>query len=247
MDVDVAAAARLFADPTRADVLAALLDGRALTAGELARATGVSAQTVSAHLRRLLDARLVAVQAQGRHRYYHLADDRAGRAFEALAALAPVRPARSLRQSRIAADLRMARTCYDHLAGAVAVHLADSLTRHGVLAVDQGRYRLGPAGTAVLTSFGLDMSSIALARRSLAHPCLDWSERRHHVAGALGAALLTRMTDLGWISPHPASRAVRLHETGRQGLSEIFGCELPSESQAAAANHAASRPPLSVT
>jgi hypothetical protein len=112
-----------------------------------------------------------------------------------------------------------------------------------VLAVDEGHYRLGPAGVTVLTSFGLDMSAIARARRSFGHPCLDWSERRHHVAGALGAALLIRMTDLGWMSPHPASRAVRLHETGRRGLSEVFGCELPSESQTAAAHHAASRQP----
>ncbi len=229
MDVDVASAAGLFADRTRADVVAALLDGRALTAGELARAADVSAQTVSAHLRRLLDAGLVAVEAQGRHRYYRLADERAGRAFEALAVLAPERPVRSLRQSRIAADLRLARTCYDHLAGAVAVALTETLTDRALLLEDHGSYRLQPQGKELLGGLGLDLDTLERTRRSFAHPCLDWSERRHHVAGALGAGLLARMVDLGWVSRQPASRAVRLHDVGRQGLSEVFGCEVSTE------------------
>lgn len=231
MDVDVASAAGLFADRTRADVVAALLDGRALTAGELARAAGVSAQTVSAHLRRLLDAELVAVEAQGRHRYYRLADERAGRAFEALAVLAPVRPVRSLRQSRIAADLRLARTCYDHLAGAVAVALADTLTDRALLVEDHGTYRLQPQGKELLDGLGLDLDTLERTRRSFAHPCLDWSERRYHVAGALGAGLLARMVDLGWVSRRPASRAVRLHDVGRQGLLEVFDCEVSTEAE----------------
>lgn len=218
----MAAVAQLFADRTRAAVVAALLDGRALTAGELARAAEVSAATVSAHLSRLLTAGLVAVQTQGRHRYYRLADERAARAFEALAALAPVRPVRSLRQSRVAAELAWARTCYDHLAGAVAVSLADTLIQRDVLTEADGRYQLG-SESHVLESFGLDLAALSNSRRSFAHPCLDWSERRHHIAGALGAGLLSRMATLGWVSRRPASRAVVINDNGSQALTEAFG------------------------
>ncbi|GGK98306.1 transcriptional regulator [Sphaerisporangium melleum] len=229
MDVDVAAAAGLFSDRTRADVVAALLDGRALTAGELARLAGVSAPTVSSHLRRLLDAGLLAVETQGRHRYYRLSDERVGRAFEALAALAPVRPVRSLRQSRGAEALRTARTCYDHLAGRVAVLLAEALIEEAVLVRHADGYTLGAAGEERLTAFGLDVAALGRSRRSFAHPCLDWSERRHHVAGALGAALLTHMIDLGWLDRHPRNRAVRIRPAARQGLSQAFGCDLPDQ------------------
>jgi DNA-binding transcriptional ArsR family regulator len=225
MDVDVASAAGLFADRTRASVIAALLDGRTFTAGELACAADVSAPTVSAHLSRLLDAGLVAVEAQGRHRYYRLADERAGRAFEALAALAPQRPVRSLRQSRLSVELRFARTCYDHLAGAVAVRLADALVERAVLVAAPNGYRIGPRGGPVLADFGIDLAAMEKTRRSFAHPCLDWSERRPHVAGALGAILLVRMIDLGWLSRQPTSRAVNVNDTGHNGLLTVFGCD----------------------
>ncbi|WP_033342462.1 ArsR/SmtB family transcription factor [Catenuloplanes japonicus] len=222
MDADVAAVAGLFADRTRASVIAALLDGRALTAGELARACDVTAATISAHLRRLLEADLVAVEAQGRHRYYRLADERAGRAFEALAVLAPVRPVRSLRQSRVAASLRAARTCYDHLAGHAGVRLAEAFVSRGILGPD-GFPLLDPD---TLTSFGVDVGAAGRSRRSFAHPCLDWSERRHHLAGALGAAVLTRLVELEWLIRDRSSRAVRVTDAGREGLRTRFGCEL---------------------
>ena len=154
-----AAAAGLFADRTRADLVAALLDGRALTAGELARATDVSAATASTHLRRLLDAGVLAVEAQGRHRYYRLVDERAANAFESLAALAPVRPVRSLRQSRVAVELRVARTCYDHLAGQVAVLLADRCVETGVLAMGEHGIELGDQGTGVSPHSGSPSTS----------------------------------------------------------------------------------------
>ncbi len=224
----MAAAAELFADATRAGVVAALLDGRALTAGELARTTGVSAQTVSAHLGRLRSAGILAVEAQGRHRYYRLVDERAGRAFEALAAFTPVRPVRSLRQSNIAADLRFARTCYDHLAGALAVAITDALVRCEAIVAADGYYRLGAAGGDLFTSLGVPLDMLRRARRSFAHPCLDWSERRHHLAGALGAGLLAALGERGWVSRRPTSRAVALHTTGREGLVALLGCTLPS-------------------
>lgn len=228
----MATAAGLFADRTRADTVAALLDGRALTAGELARATGVSPQTISTHLRRLLDAGLLAVETQGRHRYYRLVDDRVGRVFEALAALAPVRQVRSLRQSRIAAELRLARTCYDHLAGKVAVLLANALHDAYILVRAGDTYVLGKNGIPRLTDFGLDIETLRRTRRSFALPCLDWSERRHHVAGAVGAALLTRMLNLGWLSRRPNSRAVRVEKTGQRGLMQVFGCDLHTDDAA---------------
>jgi DNA-binding transcriptional ArsR family regulator len=230
VDADVASAAALFADRTRADVVAALLDGRALTAGELARSTGVSASTVSTHLRRLLEGGLLAVETQGRHRYYRLADEAVGRAFESLAALAPPRPVRSLRQSRTADALRAARTCYDHLAGQAGVRLTDALLddNQAGLLVRHGRraYALGEKGAQRFKAFGIDVVALQRKRRSFAHPCLDWSERRHHLAGALGAAVLDQMFALGWVSRLPDSRAVRIEDAGQQGLLETFACDL---------------------
>jgi DNA-binding transcriptional ArsR family regulator len=228
VDVDVATAASLFADRTRADVLAALLDGRALTAGELARAAGVTPQTVSSHLRMLTDAGLLAVAAQGRHRYYRLADERVGQAFEALAVLAPVRSVRSFRQSRVAEQLRKARTCYDHLAGQAAVRLADALVAAELLSPDADSFALRDSGARRLAAFGIDLDAARRARRAFTHACLDWSERRYHLAGALGAALLDRMLALGWLNRTPNSRAVLVEEAGRKGLLTTFGCDLPA-------------------
>ena len=228
MDADIAVAAGLFADSTRAAVIAALLDGRALTAGELARAAEVSAPTASSHLNRLRAAGFLTVSKQGRHRYYSLADERVGRAFEALAALAPSRPVRSLRQSRVAEHLRYARTCYDHLAGASAVALTETLLHNGDLVAGEETYELTDAGARRLTDFGLDLAALARARRSFAHPCLDWSERRHHIGGALGAALLSRMIELRWLRRDADSRAVRLEPPARKGFRDVLGCELPA-------------------
>ena len=134
------------------------------------------------------------------------------------------------------AELRWARTCYDHLAGTVAVALADTLVADRVIVVSDGRYQLGPGPSTALVEFGIDLDATARTRRSFAHPCLDWSERRHHVAGALGAALLVRMVDLGWVSRHPNSRAVVVHPSGRKGGEESLGCALPEFAAAAPAN-----------
>lgn len=224
----MATAAELFADRTRAELVAALLDGRALAAGELARAAGVSAPTVSAQLRRLLEADIITVETQGRHRYYRLTDARVGQAFEALAALAPTRPVHSLRQSRASAALHRARTCYDHLAGKIAIRLTNCLLQRQVLEQHEDTYVLGD-NSEDLTAFGLDLPALTKARRSFAHPCLDWSERHYHLAGTLGAALLTRMTELGWLNRHPSNRAVTITAPGHRGLREAFGCDLPDD------------------
>ena len=229
MDADVAQVAALFADRTRSAVLAAVLDGRALAAGELAHAPGVSAATVSSHLAKLCAADLIAVEPQGRHRsYYRLADERAGRAFEALATLAPVRPVRSLRQSRIATELRWARTCYDHLAGTLAVATCTALQAQGALIPVGDTYRLGPAADELFPQLGVDLGLARRARRSFARRCLDWSERRHHLAGALGAALLAAMVGRGWAIPRPSSRALTVTGQGLAALNTLLGVEVPA-------------------
>jgi DNA-binding transcriptional ArsR family regulator len=208
VDVDVAPVAALFADRTRAAALALLVGGRAHTAGELARAAGVPASTMTGHLTRLLDAGALAVEAQGRHRYYRLADPRLAAVFEALAAAAPQPPPRSLPAWRHDRDLRHARTCYDHLAGEVAVALTAALVDRGGLTRTGEAYALSDAGADRLTAAGVDVAGSRRARRRFAYPCLDWSERTAHLGGALGAAVLTAARDAGWVTARPGSRAV---------------------------------------
>lgn len=206
-------------------MLLLLLDGRALTAGELARRSRVSPSTASAHLTRLVEGGLLAVERQGRHRYFRLADASVGKALETLATISPPAPVRSLRQSQVGKAIHYARTCYDHLAGQVGVGLTEAMVRAGML-VESGSYELTPAGAERLTALGLDLPTIRRQSRAFALRCLDWSERRPHLAGALGAALTTRLFELGWIRRTDASRAVQLTELGRLELTRQFELEL---------------------
>jgi DNA-binding transcriptional ArsR family regulator len=233
MDADVASVAALLADPARARMLDTLLAGQALPAGELARHAGVSPQTASAHLRRLLDGRLLAVEAQGRHRYYRLAGPVVAEALEALALIAPPLPVRSLRQSQRAEALRFARSCYDHLAGAVGVALADSLLRSGALRPAAGRdYEVTPEGERLLGGLGVDVDGLRRQRRALVRDCLDWTERTPHLAGALGAALLERLLGLGWVVRGRVPRGLVLTDAGRDGLAGALACHVPTPSPA---------------
>lgn len=248
-DVNVVPAASLLAEPTRAAMLTALLDDRPLAAGELARLAGVSPATASAHLARLLDGGLVTVVSQGRHRYYRLAGPKVAAAMEALAHLSPVMPVRSLRDSTEAAALAEARTCYDHLAGRAGVALLDALLARGTLAPapDGGqpangdrpartltpqaqtipaRLEVTAAGMATLSSFGLDMGALERTRRRFAGACLDWTERKPHLNGALGAAITARLLGLGWIERGNKRRAVRVTPAGAEGLAATFGWSL---------------------
>ena len=312
-DVDVVPAAALIAEPTRAAMITALLDDRPLAAGELARVAGVSPATASAHLARLLGGGLVTMIKQGRHRYYQLSGPEVAAAMEALAHLntAPA-PVRSLRESRDAAALAQARTCYDHLAGRAGVALLEALLAHGILtpapgggqpaqcgpnggaspeaggparspgngaassgsggaassgsggaatdgsgdgasagsggpAADGSRdgaapagfgspgapegpipagFRVTPDGMATLTSFGLDIDALERTRRRFAGACLDWTERKPHLNGALGAAVTARLLGLGWIERGVRRRAVRVTPAGREGLAATFGWSL---------------------
>jgi DNA-binding transcriptional ArsR family regulator len=222
-DVDIAEPASLIGDPTRASFLMALSEGRSLPAGELARRAGVTASTASIQLGKLVDGGLLTAEQQGRHRYYSLADPAIAAAIESLAVIAPRRPARSLRQARIGSDLQAARTCYDHLAGELGVSLFDALLRKGILTTD---LELTPSGSRRLGRLGVEVEEAARGRRPFARRCLDWSERRHHLAGALGAAIATRFFDLGWIERTPSSRAVRITEAGRAGLARDLAVRL---------------------
>ncbi|HEX4965900.1 MAG TPA: winged helix-turn-helix domain-containing protein [Thermoanaerobaculia bacterium] len=225
-DAQVAPVAALVADSTRSTILFALSDGRMLPACELALQAGVKAPTISYHLDKLIAGGLVAADRRGRHRYYRLASPSVVGVLEALATLAPSVPARTFREGQTAKALRFARTCYDHLAGFLGVQIADSLVRQGCLVPGGVDYELTPDGARLLTDLGVDVAAAAAERRRFARTCLDWSERRDHLAGSLGAALLVRLFELQWIERTAASRAVRLTELGRRGLCERFHLEI---------------------
>jgi DNA-binding transcriptional ArsR family regulator len=229
-DNDFAPAAALMADPTRAAILRALLPGRALAAGELARLSGVGAATASFHLAKLLDGELVTVTRQGRHRYYQLAGHEVAMALEAISLISPGVPVRSLRQSREAEALTQARTCYDHLAGRAGVELLDAMVRDGLLrADDASNFEVTEAGREKFGSFCINIDEIRQARRQFAGSCIDWTQRRRHLNGALAAAITTRLFALGWIERGTRRRSVRVTEAGAEGLAETFGLSYLAE------------------
>ncbi|MFG2088486.1 MULTISPECIES: ArsR/SmtB family transcription factor [unclassified Spirillospora] len=227
LDVDFVPVAALLADRARAAMLTALLDGRPLAAGELARTAGVSAQTASAHLGRLLDGGLVTVVKQGRHRYYRLRGSEIAQVIEALSRISPPVEVRSLRQSRDARRLHEARTCYDHLAGEAGVALFAALVGGGLIeSGGQDAYEVTAKGEERLEALGLDVADLRRARRRFAWQCLDWTERRPHLNGALAAALTDRMIELGWFERGTTRRALLVTEAGYAGLADSFGCVL---------------------
>lgn len=219
---DIAAVAGLIGDPTRARLLAALLGGRALTATELAGVAGVTKQTVSAHLARLLSGRLVTVQSQGRHRYFRLSDRHVARLLEQLMSLAARAGPGSPRTGPADPALRSARVCYDHLAGESAVRLFGELQRRRYFRHGEKGMELSRNGVAFFREFGIDVDALRAQRRSLCRTCLDWSERREHLAGALGAALLLQLFDLGWARRLRSSRAVVFTALGRMEMRRQF-------------------------
>jgi DNA-binding transcriptional ArsR family regulator len=229
---NIATPAALIGDPTRAAFLLALFDGRAQPAGALAYAAGVSAQVASNHLARLVAGGLLSVETQGRHRYYRLANAQVAGALEAMSALAT--PLRSIDRpsSPKARQLRLARCCYDHLAGSLGVAIAATLERRGhvVSARDDDpkgkRLDISAAGRRWLRDIGVESATIKPTRRGVARRCLDWTERRHHVAGPLGRALLERFCALDWIARQGSSRAVRVTPEGARRFREHFEIDL---------------------
>ena len=226
MEANIASPAALIGDPSRAAMLQALMDGRAQPAGALAWAAGLTAQAASNHLAKLVDGGLLRVEREGRHRYYRLANAEVAHALEALAVLAA--PVRSLEQPRSpqARALREGRCCYGHLAGRLGIAVTDALVARGFLCpADDKQYAVNPEGRAWFEDLGLDLGALR-SKRGAARQCLDWTERRHHLAGPLGVTLLSRMVALGWIETVAGSRAARLTTLGREELRERLGVDL---------------------
>jgi DNA-binding transcriptional ArsR family regulator len=225
-DVRMAEVAALIGDQARANILAALMGGRALTAGELAQAAGVSPQTTSGHLGKLTDGRLIACIRQGRHRYYRIATPRVAEMLESIMAVVVDAPSRHRPPSKLDDALRNARTCYDHFAGKLGVGLTETLCarRHLALADEAGE--VTERGVAFFQQFGIDLAAARRRRRIFCRPCLDWTERRPHLGGGVGAALAQRCFDLGWVDHMGNSRALLVTPKGRRGFCEIFGFQL---------------------
>ena len=223
----IAGIASLLGDRARADILTALMAGPALTATELAAEAGVTKQTASAHLGRLVDARLIAVESQGRHRYFRLADRDVAHLIESLMGVAFRTGAIRLRASPREPALRKARVCYDHLAGELGVRLYDALLEQRLITSGKNGLALSAKGTRCCSELDIDVAMLAHRRRPLCRPCLDWSVRRHHLAGALGAALLARFVALGWARVGKGSRVVSFSQAGEKALCERFGLAAP--------------------
>src|SRR5438132_2641283 len=226
----IAEIAGLVGDPARATMLSALLDGRAMTASELAFTARITPQTASTHLARLTDAGLLSVIRDGRHRYFRLASPKVVDMLDGIVAVALENKPRYRPLSRHAQELSAARICYDHLAGRLSVDLTDSLITHEYIVVGDEAAEITQAGTRFLTEFGIDLSALSSTRRHVCRLCLDWTERRPHIAGAVGAALTKRCFDLGWTERMKHSRAVIVTASGKRGFLETFGIGVPEES-----------------
>jgi DNA-binding transcriptional ArsR family regulator len=222
----IAEVAALVGDPARANMLCALLGGRALTATELAFAAGVSPQTTSGHLGKLFAARLVVLMKQGRHRYYRLSGPRVAQMLESIMNVALSGPPRFQPRSRLDDKLRHARTCYDHFAGVLGVGLAECMSARDLIVLGDEAGEVTPSGVDFLSKLGVDLSAARAKRRVFCRPCLDWTERRSHIGGAVGAALATRCFELKWIERIRDSRALTITPAGRRGLMESFGLSL---------------------
>jgi DNA-binding transcriptional ArsR family regulator len=222
-DVDLAFVARLIGEPARAAMLEALVDEPELSAGDLAARAGIAASTARGHLAALLDANLVSMTKRGRQRRFRLAGPPVAEALEALARVAPPRPVRTLRDAVLGEAVRAGRTCYDHLAGRLGVGLTETLARRRVLVLRDECYDVTPKGERALADLGVDVEAARSARRAFGRACLDWSERRPHLAGALGAAITGRLFELGWVERRGSGRIVAATPAGAEGLHAAFG------------------------
>ena len=222
---NIAEIAALIGDPGRANMLGAVMDGRALTASELAYVAGVSPATASGHLAKLTDGGLLVAAKQGRHRYYALASREVARMLESIMVVAKGESDRPRATPRVPAALVEARTCYDHLAGRLGVALADALVAKGAIVLTPEAGEITESGRALLHACGLPIDAPARGRRLFCRPCLDWSERRPHLAGVLGARLLDHALGQGWITRQRDSRAVNITPAGRRAFAERFGID----------------------
>ena len=222
---DIALVASLLGDPARANMLTALMSGKALTASELASEAGVTPQTASTHLAKLQQGGLVVQRKQGRHRYFQLTGDDIAEVLEGLMGLAARIGHLRTRTGPKDPALRRARVCYDHLAGDLGVQLFDALKARGLISVDGESVGLTESGRAFAQEFGIDLAAIGGKRRPLCKACLDWSNRRNHLAGAMGAALLARFYALGWAKREPDSRIVAFSREGEKAFATEFAVQ----------------------
>jgi DNA-binding transcriptional ArsR family regulator len=230
--VEVAA---LVGDTARATILAALMGGQALTASELAFLARISRPTASEHLSRLVDARLIAIRKQGRFNYYRIVSPLVARMLESIIAVAAIEvPSRYQPRSVQDDALRFARTCYDHLAGYVAVAVTDGLVANGHVVLTEEGGEVTESGLAFLAGFGVKLAA-SRSRRIFCKPCLDWSERRYHLAGLVGAEICRRCLELEWLTRQRDTRALQASSAGLIRLSETFGCRLDPAGQPRAA------------
>lgn len=219
---DISRIAALIGDPARANILTALMDGRALTASELAEEAGVGLSTTSGHLSKLTAADLISPRKSGRHKYFSLADAEVAGVLEALMGLASRRGTTRVRTGPRDAQMQVARVCYNHLAGRMGVQMYQSLLARGLVVEHGDDAALTDAGRQFATAFGIDLEALEKGRTRLCRTCLDWSERRNHLAGSLGRAMLARMEDQGWMRRDAGSRAILVTETGKAAFAATF-------------------------
>lgn len=221
---DIARIGALIGDPARANILSALMSGKALTATELAGEAGITSQTASSHLKKLMEGGLLDQAKQGRHRYFTLAGPEVSATLEAVMGLAARKGHLRTRTGPRDPAMRAARVCYDHLAGDMAVRMYDSLQQRNFLTVspDTGGIGLTAAGESFVSAFGIDLANLKSSRRPLCRACLDWSERRNHLAGSLGAAFLVRFKNENWLRQETNSRTVQFSPKGEIALKKLF-------------------------
>jgi len=226
VDKNIGFIAALISEPSRAAMLMALMDGGALPAGELAHRARITPQTASLHLSKLVAGELLALERRGRHRYYRLAGSEVGQTLETLLALAPQTPLLRRQLAEPDDPIRVARTCYDHLAGRLGVSLTQALVKQRVIAPDDEQYRVTKKGAAWFAEFGIDLDQARRSRRVFAKQCLDWTERQPHLAGALGAAILNRLFEQKWIARIKGDRSVRIAPRGKEMFLQTFEIRL---------------------
>jgi len=219
---DIALLGSLIGDPARANILIALMSGKALTATELASEAGVTLQTTSSHLKKLENAGLLKQRKQGRHRYFALADDDVGSVLESMMGLAAKRGLVRTRTGPKDEALRKARICYNHLAGDLGVKVYDSMIANGYLVENDNHVALTNSGTVFVEQFGIDLQVVSKSRRPLCKSCLDWSSRRTHLAGSLGTAFLERFYELKWARRIEGSRVIEFSSMGEKNLLQSF-------------------------
>ena len=222
---DISGLAALMGDPARANMLTSLMDGRALTASEMAQVAGVTLPTASGHLKKLLEAGLLQMRKQGRHKYFQLADGDVAAVLEGLMGLAAGRGHRRVRTGPKDSQMRQARVCYNHLAGRYGVQMFESLRDNGHVLETGEDVALSISGARFVADFGVDLEALQASKTPLCRSCLDWSERRTHLAGSLGRALLTRMEQLGWMRRDKASRVIDVTPKGLLAFEQAFPTE----------------------